>query len=77
LLKKIENWSLTSLQQRFVKDRRTPVKHARYYRLLLTEGHLTRQCFGSMVITHGSLGASIVRFQPSSKHIATWQKTGQ
>jgi len=25
------------------------VKHARYYRLLLAEGHLTRRLFGSML----------------------------
>ena len=32
LLKKIENWSLTSLQQRLVKTGGRLVKHARYYR---------------------------------------------
>jgi len=38
----IENWSLTSLQQRLVK-------HARYYWLLLAEGHLNRRRFGAML----------------------------
>ena len=49
MLKKIGNWSLTSLKQRLVKFGEWLVKHARYYRLLLTEGHLTRQGFGSML----------------------------
>jgi hypothetical protein len=35
-------WSLASLPQRFVK-------HARYYWLMLAEGHLTRRLFGAMV----------------------------
>ena len=46
---KIDNWSLTSLQQRLVKTGGRLVKHARYYWLLLAEGHLTRRLFGSMV----------------------------
>jgi hypothetical protein len=45
----IENWSLTSLQQRLVKTGGRLVKHARYYWLLLAESHLTRRRFGSMV----------------------------
>jgi hypothetical protein len=49
LPKKIGNWSLTSLQQRLVKTGGRLVKHARYYWLLLAEGHLTRQRFGSML----------------------------
>ena len=46
---KIENWSLTSLQQRLVKTGGRLVKHARYYWLMLAESHLTRRLFGSMV----------------------------
>jgi len=46
---KIGSWSLTSLQQRLVKTGGRLVKHARYYWLLLAEGHLTRQRFGSML----------------------------
>jgi len=46
LPKRIENWSLTSLQQRLVKTGGRLVKHARYYWLLLAEGHLTRRRFG-------------------------------
>ncbi len=49
LPKKIGSWSLTSLQQRSVKTGGRLVKHARYYWLLLAEGHLTRQRFGSML----------------------------
>ena len=49
LPKKIENWSLTSLQQRRVKTGGRLVKHARYYWLMLAESHLTRRLFGSMV----------------------------
>ena len=49
LPKKIGSWSLTSLQQRLVKTGGRLVKHARYYWLLLAEGHLTRQRFGSML----------------------------
>jgi len=49
LPKRIENWSLTSLQQRLVKTGGRLIKHARYFWLLLAEGHLTRRLFGSMV----------------------------
>ena len=49
LPKRIENWSLTSLQQRLVKTGGRLVKHARYYWLMLAESHLTRRLFGSML----------------------------
>jgi len=49
LPKRIENWLLTSLQQRLVKTGGRLVKHARYYWLFLAESHLTRRLFGSMV----------------------------
>jgi hypothetical protein len=49
LPRKVKSWSLTSLQQRLVKTGGRLVKHARYYWLLLAEGHLTRQRFGSML----------------------------
>jgi Transposase DDE domain group 1 len=45
----IENWSLTSLQQRLVKTGGRLVKHARYYWLLLAEGHLNRRRFEAML----------------------------
>ena len=45
----IEDWSLTSVQQRLVKTGGRLVKHARYYWLMLAEGHLTRRLFGAMV----------------------------
>jgi len=46
---RIDKWSLTSLQQRIVKTGGRLVKHARYYWLLLAEGHLTRRLFGAIV----------------------------
>ena len=46
---RIGNWSLTSLQQRLVKTGGRLVRHARYYWLLLAEGHLSRRLFGSML----------------------------
>ncbi len=49
LPRRIGNWSLTSLQQRLVKTGGRLVKHARYYWLLLAEGHLSRRLFGSML----------------------------
>jgi hypothetical protein len=49
LPKRIENWSLTSLQQRLVKTGGRLVRHARYYWLLLAESHLTKRLFGSML----------------------------
>jgi hypothetical protein len=49
LPKRIDTWSLTSLQQRLVKTGGRLIKHARYYWLLLAEGHLHRRLFGQMV----------------------------
>ena len=49
LPRRIDNWSLTSLQQRLVKTGGRLVKHARYYWLLLAEGHLDRRRFGAML----------------------------
>ena len=48
LPKRIDNWSLTSLQQRLVKTGGRLVKHAHYYWLLMAESHLTRRLFGAM-----------------------------
>ena len=49
LPKRIERWSLTSLQQRLVKTGARLVRHARYYWLFLAESYLTRRLFGSML----------------------------
>jgi hypothetical protein len=49
LPKRIDAWSLTSLQQRLMKTGGRLVKHARYYWLLLAEGHLTRTLFGAIL----------------------------
>jgi len=46
---RIDAWSLTSLQQHPVKTGGRLVKHARYWWLLVAEGHLTRRLFGSML----------------------------
>jgi Transposase DDE domain group 1 len=46
LPKRIGTWSLTSFQQRIVKTGGRLIKHARYYWLLLAEGHLHRRLFG-------------------------------
>ena len=55
LPQRIGNWSLTSLQQRLVKTGGRLVKHARYYWLLLAEGHLSRRLFSSMLRTISAL----------------------
>jgi hypothetical protein len=47
--KRIENCSLTSLQQRLVKTGGRLVKHARYYWLVLAEGHMARALFAAML----------------------------
>jgi hypothetical protein len=49
LPKRVDHWSLTSLQQRLVKTGGRLIKHARYYWLLLAESHLTRRLFGAML----------------------------
>jgi Transposase DDE domain group 1 len=49
LPRRIDSWSLTSLQQRLVKTGGRLVKHARYYWLLLAESHLTLRLFGAML----------------------------
>jgi hypothetical protein len=49
LPKRLDTWSLTSLQQRSVKTGGRLIKHARYYWLLLAESHLSRRLFASML----------------------------
>ena len=49
LPKRIDHWSLTSLQQRLVKTGGRLIKHARYYWLLLAEGHLTQRVFAGIL----------------------------
>jgi hypothetical protein len=48
-----KSWSLTSLQHRLVKTGGRLVKHARYYWLLLAEGHLHRRLFGDIRVGFG------------------------
>jgi hypothetical protein len=45
----IGKWSLASMQQRLAKTSGRVIQHARYYWLLLAEGHLTRRLFASML----------------------------
>jgi hypothetical protein len=49
LPKRIDAWSLASLQQRLVKTGGRLLKHARYYWLLLAESHLTGRLFASVL----------------------------
>ena len=49
LPRRIDSWSLTSLQQRLVKTGVRLFQHARYYRLLLAESHLTQPLFVAML----------------------------
>ena len=49
LPRRIDHWSLSSLQQRLVKTGGRLVKHARYYCLLPAESHLTRRLFRAIV----------------------------
>jgi hypothetical protein len=41
----IQNWSLTSLQQRLFETGGRPIRHARYFVLQLAESHLTGSLF--------------------------------
>ncbi len=49
LPQRIKSWSLTSFEQRLMKTGGRLVKHARYYWLLLAQGHLNRRLFGDML----------------------------
>jgi len=57
LPRKIENWSLTSLQ-RLPKTGGRLIKHSRYYWLMLAESHLTRRPFGIMMRRIGALAVA-------------------
>jgi hypothetical protein len=57
LPRRIKSWSLTSLQHRLMKTGGRLVKHARYYWLLLAEGHLNRRLFGEMLARLAALPA--------------------
>jgi hypothetical protein len=67
LPKRIENWSLTNLQQRLVKTGGRLVKHARYYWLMLAESRLTRRSFGSMVRRIGALATELTEAVDAAK----------
>jgi hypothetical protein len=59
LAARVDSWSLTSLQQRLVKTGGRLIKHARYYWLLLAEGHLTRRLFAGMLRKIAALPALV------------------
>ncbi len=46
---RIDGWSVTSSQPRLVRTGGRLVEKARYYWLLLAEGHLMRRLFASML----------------------------
>jgi Transposase DDE domain group 1 len=45
----VQNWSLTSLQQRLFKTGGRLIRHARYFTLQLAESYLTRPLFRQIV----------------------------
>ena len=45
----IQDWSLTSLQQRLLKTGGRLIRHARYFTLQLAENYLTRTLFRQIV----------------------------
>jgi hypothetical protein len=45
----IQNWFLTTLQQRLFKAGGRPIRHARYFILLLARNHLTQRLFGQIL----------------------------
>ena len=49
LPRRIDVWSLVSVPQRLVKTAGRLIKHARYFWLLLAEGHLIRRLFGAIL----------------------------
>jgi hypothetical protein len=58
LPKRIENWSLTSLQQRLVKTGGGLIQRARHYWLMLAGSHPARRLFGSRVRRIAALAAA-------------------
>lgn len=49
LPRSIKSWSLSSLQHRLLRTGGRLIRHARYYWLILSEGHLNRKRFGEML----------------------------
>ena len=84
---RIDNWSLTSLQERLVKTGGRLMKHARCHWLLLAESHLTRRLFRAMVgriaalpVPAGQTGAKTapgVRCSSSGSGDGGWMHTEQ
>jgi Transposase DDE domain group 1 len=49
LLRAIQSWSLTRLQQRLLKTGGRLIRHARYFILQLAESYLTPRLFGQIL----------------------------
>jgi hypothetical protein len=77
LPKRIDAWSLTSLQQRLVKTGGCLIKHDRYYWLLLAESHLTRRLFGSMLHKITALPSPAGEMHRRRKQISITIETGE
>jgi hypothetical protein len=71
LPKWIENWSLTSLQQRLVWSGGRLIEHPRFYWLIWAESHLTRRLFGSMV-SRAAPEPRLARPETAPGHAACW-----
>jgi len=76
LPRRIEGWTLTSLQQKLVKTGGRLVKHARYYWLLLAESHLTRRLSGSMVRRVALLPSPAGQANARADQISAARETG-
>jgi hypothetical protein len=67
LPKRIEKWSLTSLQQRLVKTGGRLVKHARYYWLILAERALVEPGFLDVSLA-SPRAPNLEHFSTAAKH---------
>ena len=77
LPKRIDKCSLASLQQRLVKTGGRVVNNARYYWLLLAEGHLTRRVRGATVSKDCGAAAGTHREAQSPWQQRIGQQKGQ
>jgi Transposase DDE domain group 1 len=55
LLRAIQSWSLTRLQQRLFKTGGRLIRHARYFILQLAESYLTPRVFGQILWKSGAI----------------------
>jgi hypothetical protein len=77
LPKRIDAWSVASLQQRLMNTGGRLVKHARYYWVLLAEQHLTRRLFGAILRRLDALpGPAGEQTLPLQSQRAEWRPGG-